>query len=113
MKIERSMSHFSSFLKAKKGDRKSVLNSFPTFVIDDLIEILYNMVYAKEGMSKQKTFNSKERIKLLEHKLPLLKLMETRNKKDKRKIIYNQKGGFVAAILPIALAALGLTNFLT
>ena len=106
MKIERSIPFFTSLIKSPKSSRMKILNSFPTFVMDDLIEIIINIVHGNVNVS-----NARKQV-LKKHKRTLLTLVNTKNKKLMRRVIQgNQKGGFIAALLPIVLAALGLTHF--
>ena len=44
MKFNRSMPYFTALVKTLKDKRMNVLQSFPKFVVDDLIEIIYNVV---------------------------------------------------------------------
>ena len=105
MKIERSIPFFTALLKSQKSMRMKILQSFPTYVIDDLIEIILNIVRGNVNVSQGK----KEVLK--KHRKSLLTLVNTKNKKLMRKVMNKQRGGFIAALLPIALAALGLTHF--
>lgn len=101
MKSKRSIPYFKALLKAKQSKRMNILQSFPSFVIDDLLEVLYNVVLGRVNLSAPK------RKMLKRHQKPLLDLVNTKNKKLMRKIIYTQSGGFIGAILPIVLSALG------
>lgn len=105
MKIERSLPYFNSLLKTQSSKRMMVLNAFPSFVIDDLIEVLYNIVVGRVDIGTRKRHLNK-------HRKVLLDIVNAKDKLTRRKVIYKQKGGFIAAVLPIALAALGLTKFL-
>ena len=101
MKLERSVPYFNALLKANESKRIVILQSFPSFVIDDLLEVLYNVVLGKVDVSR-----GKHKV-LKKHQKPLLDLVNNKNKKVMRKIIYKQKGGFLGAILPIVLSTLG------
>ena len=100
-KSKRSIPYFKALLKSKQTKRMNILQSFPSFVIDDLLEVLYNVVLGRVNLSAPK------RKMLKRHQKPLLDLVNTKNKKLMRKIIYTQSGGFIGAILPIVLSALG------
>ena len=105
MKFKQSLPFFNILLKVPKESTRKLIQLFPTFVIDDLLEIIVNIVRGNLIISKKK------KVELHRHKRSLLSIVNTKNKKLMRKIIYKQKGGFLAALLPIALAALGLVNF--
>ena len=106
MAFEQSLPYLKLLLKAPQESTMKMLQSFPKFVIDDLLEIVVNIVRGNVILNQDK------KLILQHHKKPLLSIVKTKNKKLMRKIIYKQKGGFIAALLPIALAALGLTNLL-
>lgn len=101
MKFERSIPYYKALLKANPSKRIKILQSFPSFVIDDMLEVLYNIV-----LGRVKLNGSKQKM-LKKHQRPLLDLVNTKNRKRMRKIFYKQKGGFIGAILPIVLSALG------
>lgn len=100
MKFNRSIPYFNAVLKADVSKRITILQAFPTFVIDDLLEILLNIV-----RGTMKVTNSKFKV-LKRHKKPLIDLVNSKNKKLMRKVIYKQRGGFIGALIPIALSAL-------
>lgn len=100
MKYNRSIPYFNALLKAVQSKRVNILQSFPSFVIDDLLEVLHNVIFGKVNLSsgKQKA--------LKKHQKPLLDIVNTKNKRLMRKIIYKQNGGFIGTILPIVLSAI-------
>ena len=97
MKIERSIPYFNALLKAPVAKRLTILQSFPAHVVDDLIEVLYNVVLGKVDIGT-KSKNLKR------HRKALLDLVNTKNKRFRRAIIYKQKGGFLGALIPIVLS---------
>jgi hypothetical protein len=99
MKLERSIPYFKALLKASNASRQGILHAFPTFVMDDLVEVLYNVVLGNVNIGKRKQ-------NLKKYQNTLLDIANTKGKKKLRSIIYNQKGGFLGAILPIALSTL-------
>ena len=105
MKLERSIPFLMSLIKSQKSSRMNILKSFPTFVIDDLLEIIINIVKGNVDVSE-----ARKKV-LRNHKRTLLQMVNARNIKFQRQAMYKQGGGFIAALLPIALAALGLTHF--
>lgn len=100
MKYDRSIPYFNAILKAVQNKRMSILQSFPSFVIDDLLEVLYNVVLGKVDISTGK------RKVLKKHKRKLLDLVNSKNKRLMRKVMHKQNGGFIGAVLPIVLSAL-------
>jgi hypothetical protein len=80
--------------------RMNILHSFPSFVVDDIIEILYNVVLGKVDIGRRK-------VKLHKHKKALLELVNIKSKNGRRKVIYKQTGGFLGALIPIVLSVLG------
>ena len=105
MKLKRSIPFFTALIKSPQNIRMNILKSFPKFVIDDLLEIIINVVRGNVDISE-----SRKKV-LRNHKRTLLTMVNARNIKHQRQAMYKQKGGFIAALLPIALAALGLTHF--
>jgi len=101
----RSHLYFQTLLKAPSNARMGILQAFPSFVIDDLLEVIYNIVMGNVNIGSR-TKN------LRKHKKALLDLVNTKGKNLRRVVFYKQKGGFIAALLPIALGALGLSKFL-
>lgn len=105
MKFQRSIPYFNALLKATKLKRMNILQSFPSFVIDDMLEVLLNIVLGKVNVTRGK------RTILSKHQKPLLDIVNTKNKKLMRKIIYKQSGGFLGSLIPIVLSTLsGLIN---
>lgn len=96
MKISRSIPYFNALLKASSHKRMEILHAFPSFVLDDLIEVLYNVVLGRVDIGRK----SKN---LLKHKKALVDIVNTKSKSGKRALVYNMKGGFLGALLPIIL----------
>ena len=101
IKLNRSIPFFKALAGADRSKQISVLQSFPQFVIDDLNEVLYNIVCGTIKVS-----NSKFRV-LARHSKPLIDLVNTKNKKLMRQVIYKQKGKFMTSLIPIILSTLG------
>jgi hypothetical protein len=105
MRIERSIPYFNLLLKAPTQNRMGILKSFPTFVIDDFLEVIYNIVTGHVDVSKGKRTLDK-------YKKTLLEIANTKQKPRLRRMIWNQKGGgFIGALLPIVLSALASLIF--
>ena len=107
MKIARSLPFFKALIKSPILKRARILRSFPSYVVDDLCEVLYNIVTGrvKLGGRPKKT--------LMKYKKALLALTNARSKPGRRNVIYKQKGGFLGALVPIitSLAAGLLKQF--
>ena len=91
-KYSRSIPYFKSLLKTTSSKRVDLLHTFPTFVVDDLVEILYNL--GKENVVKK-------------YKRPLVDIVNLKSKKRRRLVIYRQTGGFLGTLIPIVLTLLG------
>jgi hypothetical protein len=102
MKFDKSIPFFNVLLKAPVGTRHGILNSFPQFVIDDLVEILYNIVLGNIDLGSRKK-------NLKKYKKPLLDILNTKSKLGRRRIVYRQKGGFIGSLIPIVLSVLANT----
>lgn len=93
MKLQLSQPYFKLLIKAQPKARQKILQSLPPYVLDDMVEILYNVVTGKVKISSSnmKKFNK--------FKIPLLKLKNAKTKIQRRNII--QKGGIIPVLLPI------------
>lgn len=100
--IARSVPFIKIMIKSKSSvDKGDLLRKFPSFVIDDIAQILRDVVLKRIPIRKRY-------VKALQaHKKPLLKLAKLKNKKGRSKLIYKQKGGFIAGILPIIASLIG------
>lgn len=98
MKFKRSLPFFEVLLKASPKNRITVLKSFPNYVVDDLVEILYNIVLGKVSAPIKK---------IIKYKKPLLDLKNSKSKTVRRKILYKQNGGFLGALIPIVASIAG------
>jgi hypothetical protein len=99
--VKRSLPYIKILAKSDHSvDKKEVLRNFPSFVINDIVEILYNIIMGKiEIGSKQKKC-------LKSYKKPLLKLVNI-PKTSRKKFVYKQTGGFIGAVLPIIASLIG------
>lgn len=99
-RLKRTLPYLRALSRAR--NKKLVLKSFPAFVVDDMIEILYNVL-----LKNAKLRNLSHRRVLLRNKSTLSRLMTyTKNKKLLRSKVYQQKGGFLSAIIPVAASVL-------
>ena len=95
---------FIQILKHVPNPRKlDVLRSFPAYVTDDIIEVLYNILSNNIPVK-----NSRHRAVLNKNHNQLSELYaSSRNKRKRQQILYKQKGGFLGALLPLIISALG------
>jgi hypothetical protein len=84
-----------------RANKIELMKKFPEFVLDDMVELLYNVLI---GSVKIKP-TQKESLK--RHKRKMYQFADLPTKKDRRDFIYKQKGGFLTAILPIIASLLG------
>lgn len=96
MKLQKSLPYFKILLKTKSSKRKSALKSFPSYVLDDLIEILFNVVKGNCNITQRQLKTLKR------YKTPLLQLANSKSKGKRRQII--QQGGILPALIPILTA---------
>ena len=95
--IKRTLPFLKVLLNSPTSRRAAILKTFPQFVVDDIVEILYNVVYGNV-----KIRNGQYKKVLKNEKAPLLKLIKLAPKKHmRRRFIYKQSGGFIGALLPI------------
>ena len=99
MRFKRSQPFFIALLKAPTSHKRNMLRSFPQFVVDDLLEILYNVVVGHVDIGSGKR-------NLLKYRKRLINLANTRSKRLKREVMYQQDGGFLGALLPIVASVI-------
>jgi hypothetical protein len=104
MKIERSLPYFNAIIKSPNSNRMQILKAFPSFVVDDLVNIIFDIVSGRLDIGSRKE-------NLKKHRNVLMAIANTKSMRDRRRVLKSQTGGFIAAILPIVLGALGLANF--
>ncbi len=102
MKLARSIPYFNAIMKAPSGKRVRILQSFPTFVVDDLVEILYNVVI---GNVKLSTKSKRIALKYRKQFEDITRV--ARNQSKRRALLYKQKGGFLGAIIPVLASIVG------
>ena len=104
MKFERSVPYFKVLLRLNPNTRLNFITSCPEFVANDLMEILYNVVFGRIPV------NGKRLKSLKKYQKPILDVVYTKNKKLMNKIMSKwkdkQSGGFLGALIPIALSAI-------
>lgn len=104
-RLRRTLPYIRYLLKFKNNRvRVNELATFPPFVINDIIDALYNIL---RGNCK---LTCKHRNIIMYNKAPLSNLMSHERKFIKKRAqqqIYKQKGGFIGAILPVIASILG------
>ena len=107
-RLQRSLPFLKVLLNSPTNRRKSILQKFPRFVIDDNAEILYNIVLGNVKL------RGKFRAVIQQYKHPLLKLVQVaRNKKLRRQLLNykQQRGGGILAtsalLLPLIISLVG------
>lgn len=83
-------------------DRKRMIDSFPDFVVDDIVEILYNVLFGSVPVN-----NTRQVRMLSRYRKPLITLFNTyKNKRVRRSVLKEQSGGFLGAVIPILASVL-------
>lgn len=83
--------------------RKQLLMKFPVYVIDDIVEILYNILYKNVSVR-----NLQHKAFLLRKKRILSEIVQaSKYQAKRRKLIQQQNGGFIASLLPVLMSVLG------
>ena len=99
--IKRSLPYIKILVKSNGNvNKKDVMRNFSSYVINDIVEILYNIITGKIEIG------STQKKRLKPYKKPLLKLVNT-PKKSRKNFVYKQKGGFIGAVLPIIASFIG------
>jgi hypothetical protein len=99
--VKRSLPYIKVLVRSKKNINKiDLLRDFPSFVINDITEILFNIITGKLKVTDKDVKHLKK------YKKPLLHLVNT-PKKSRKSFIYKQKGGFIGAVLPIIASLIG------
>ena len=102
-KLKRTLPYLQILKTVKDSDKKRMLRSLPTFVLDDIVEILYNI------LSENITSRSPNLRNFLESKRNTLNNIYkvARNPSKRKQIILKQKGGVIGAMVPIIASTLG------
>jgi len=99
--VKRSLPYIQVLIKSRSNvNKKEVLCKFPQFVIDDIVEILYNILTGKLKIE------SKALTRLMPYKKPIVKLVNTPSK-NRKPFVYKQTGGFIGAVLPVIASLIG------
>lgn len=104
--LKRTIPYLHTLLRAKKPCvQKKLLQNFPAFVSKDILEIIVNILQAKCCISgKQRSIlqGKKKQVSQLANEIQKSKQRITRA----QKLLPNQTGGFLSAILPIVSSVL-------
>ena len=102
-KLRRTLPYLNLLKTVDDKSKKRMLKSFPPFVIDDMVEILYNILtknvalrnpkFRKEISARQKTLNRIYGV--------------ARKRNERKKVMLGQKGGFLGAMIPILASVVG------
>lgn len=102
---KRSLPFIHALINVKQNKNKlALLRKFPRFVLDDILEILYNVV------NQNCRITGKHVHILRKHKSSVSNLLNSALKKrvkSRHRVLYKQKGGFLATLLPIIASVLG------
>lgn len=98
MRLNKSAPYFKRLMSSRTED----LRDCPIQVTDDLYEIMFNVIMRNCPLAKSHHLPI-----LRKHKNQMLQLVNKRTKSSRRKYLQNQDGGFLGAILPIALSIIG------
>ena len=101
-KYSRAIPFIKVLDKSKSHLNKSdILKKFPEFVTNDIIDVLYSILVGKLHI---KSCHKKI---LAKHKNKMHEFVSLPSLKKRRNFIYEQKGGFLGAILPAIISVLG------
>ena len=101
--LKRTLPYMRLLIVAPNKNRRKMLQSYPAFVVSDMVEILYNI------LAKNVSLRNPNYIKAMKsNKGVMTKLFNVARKPSQRKkIILSQKGGFIGAMVPIIASVLG------
>ena len=101
--LKRTLPYLNLLKTVDEKAKKKMLKSFPTFVIDDMVEILYNI------LSKNVTLRNPKFKKVIDDRKRILRSFYgmARQRTKRKKVLLQQKGGFLGAMIPIIASVLG------
>jgi len=102
MRVQRSLPYIRALINAPVRRRKAILQSFPLFVADDIVEILYNVVNGNVSLPRRR-----RRLQAAEKRVVAHLVARARNRGERRRLIYKQSGGFLGAVLPLLATVVG------
>ena len=104
MNFERSIPFFTVLIKSPNVLRMKILQAFPTYVVDDLVDIVRKLVSGDISITRI------QKDALNRYKRPILSFVNTKSRRLTRKIMHEQEGGFISIFLPIVLESLDVTR---
>ena len=99
-KLKRTLPYLRLLIVAPPKSRCKMLKSYPSFVVDDMAEILYTILITLRNPNYLSFIKRRKRLMTEIFKV-------ARNPKQRKQIILNQKGGFIGAVLPILASVIG------
>ena len=104
-RLKRSIPFLKMLKQAPVRTKQKLIRTFPPHVLDDMIEILYNILFENVHVR-----NSNHRTFMKKHKTILTRMFNARGKRRERnQLLLDQKGGFFAGLLPILASVLAAT----
>lgn len=102
-KLKRTLPYISVLLNTPNPNLQNrLIKSFPNFVLDDIVEVLYNVM-----LNNVKLRSPKQKQAMTKHRKQLTLLFNNSKRKRKRRnIIRKQRGGFLPAVLPVIASVL-------
>jgi len=82
-------------------NKTEILKKFPTYVTDDMMEILHNILIGKLKVK------AGQRQQLTKQRKSMHEFENLSSLKSRRNFVYKQRGGFLSVILPIIASVLG------
>lgn len=79
-----------------------MIKTLPDFVIDDIVEIIYNLLFGNVNIRSGKQMQMLSR-----YRRPLIKLFNMyKNRRARRSMVREQSGGFIGAVIPVVASIL-------
>ena len=101
--LKRTLPYLRLLMVAPPKNRCKMLKSYPTFVLDDMVEILYNILTNNIPVR-----NPKYKSLLLSKQGLMTRFYKAARKPGLRKrLLLRQKGGFLGAMVPVIASVLG------
>ena len=99
--LRRAVPYFDLLIKTHHTKRNKLLRLLPDHVTLTIIELMHNIVNERLPV---KTGHIKT---LKQHKSRVLQIVEPKSMRVQKHALYKQDGGFLGAILPVLVSALG------
>ena len=100
--LVRSDPYFQILKRSNKKQRRQLMKQFPAYVSHDVAEIVFNLLRGVVPITPRK------KSQLNGVKCQLFDLVNTKDKKKRQKMLYNQSGtGVFSILLPILVSVIG------